>query len=63
MKTITAWELKPGMKIRFKGYEMWVETVRKNESECTVSLWGSWVFFGVGASENIVCISENWVDL
>ena len=61
-KTISAWEIKSGDMIRIshKGqrYEMNVESVRKNNEESTVSIWGSWVFFGIGASEAVILVER-----
>lgn len=62
MKTMTAWETKVGQRVRVlyngKYYEMVVEWLKRHEEDCTISLWGSSVLSGIGASEMVILIDE-----
>ena len=64
MKTITALEVKQGDKIRIRhnneSYEMYVSNAIFRSDEGTVTLWGSWVLFGVPVSQYVILVSENW---
>lgn len=65
MKTITAWEVEVFDTIRIvdsegNKYEMFVEYVKKYEKECVVSIWGSWVFNNVPASQYVILVQEGF---
>jgi hypothetical protein len=62
MKTVTAWEVKKGDRIRvsFKGksYEMTVEWLKQYPEDCNVSFWGTYCLQFVGASEQVILLEE-----
>jgi hypothetical protein len=62
-KTITAWEVKLGQRVRieYKGktYEQVVEWINRNTEENTISLWGVYALSFIGASERVILIDEN----
>jgi hypothetical protein len=65
MKTITAWEVKVGdkIKVRFKNrdYEFEVQWINKYEEDCTVSFWGLYALSFIGASEQVILIENGKV--